>query len=63
MISKTFFADIAEKSPMLIFNNQFYQIAKDESGDDFIRIGHEKFALVPGDSLVDLEKFLRMLLS
>ncbi len=58
-IPKTFFAELTEKSPLVIFDNRLYQLTERDIGEDFIRVGEKKFGLVVSDSLLNLENFYR----
>lgn len=61
MLPKTFFAELAERGPIVIFNNQLYQISENSTGKDYILIGSEKLGLVSADTILNLENFYRYL--
>jgi len=62
MLPKTFFAEMAEKSPIVIAENRLYQvmdISNEVSAEDYLEYGSQKFFLFPSDSLLDLESIYR----
>ena len=56
---KTFFAELAEKSPLIIFDHQLYQLTERDISENFIKVGEKKFGLIASDSLLNLENFYR----
>lgn len=62
MLPKTFLAELAERSPIIIVENHLYQMTDDREQSDsknLIKVGKCEFGLVPSLSLDELERLYR----
>ena len=61
MVSKTFLAEMAEKSPFVLFQDRLYQITDQVCGEDLLSVGERQFGLVASSEFGELERLFRIL--